>query len=318
MLGHKWESAQGTIIQAQTGPPSGQGTATAMHPVHEYLIEVRKPSGELIRGTVTEKSMFQYPVGSTIGVEVHSKTNEIRFDPSARVDSIRGMVHMAQQMRGAAAAGTVMGVTGLGGPGQVHIAGESMHVIGPGGQQVPVTGTQGEEIRSLVQAMMAGDPAAKQAAAARIRELKDQLRQQAMDRQDHQPGSAGATGAPRPTEGFSGSPGPVGFNDLGSPRSPGSQGSSGSTGGSGGYGAFGEPAAFGQPAAFGPTGGSGQPGPDPFGTGGAATSSFGSFDTGAGQGSRDQRLGRLKQLLDKGILTESEYETQRQQVLNGF
>ena len=45
--------------------------------------------------------------------------------------------------------------------------------------------------------------------------------------------------------------------------------------------------------------------------------SFSSFDTGAGEGSVEQRIARLAQLLDKGILTESEFEAQRQQVIDG-
>ncbi|HEX9065989.1 MAG TPA: SHOCT domain-containing protein [Streptosporangiaceae bacterium] len=43
----------------------------------------------------------------------------------------------------------------------------------------------------------------------------------------------------------------------------------------------------------------------------------GSFDFGPGQGSTDQQLAHLRQLLDKGILTESEYQEQARQVRGG-
>ena len=42
------------------------------------------------------------------------------------------------------------------------------------------------------------------------------------------------------------------------------------------------------------------------------------FDAGAGQGTVQDRLARLQQLLDKGILTESEYQAQRQQIISGI
>jgi hypothetical protein len=39
------------------------------------------------------------------------------------------------------------------------------------------------------------------------------------------------------------------------------------------------------------------------------------FDTTGGAGTADERIARLRELLDKGILTESEFQAKRQQVL---
>ncbi len=80
-------------------------------------------------------------------------------------------------------------------------------------------------------------------------------------------------------------------------------------------GDFGEPAdsfSFGLPAA-----------PSPYQQvspqmPGSMPTAFGSFDTGAGGGTVEQRIARLQQLLDKGILTESEFAAQRQQVIRGI
>ncbi len=370
MVGHKWESAQGVVVQAQTGPPSGHGMAAAMHPVHQYVIEVRKPNGETIRGEVTERSFVAHQVGATVPVEVNSKTNEIRIDPSARVDSVRGLVNMAHQMRDAAAAGTLGGVAGMagmagmagfgggmnqgpiggmnqdpmggmnqgpmGGMNQGQMGGASMQVIGPDGRQVPVA-IQGDEVRNLAQAMMSGDPAAKQAAMERIRQIKAQVQQGGLARPGvSQPGAGqsgvgqpAAPGGPAPTEGFSGSSGPSTFDPIGTPRTQASPGGPVPGQPGGGSGAFGEPARFGQPTSFEQPGGFGQPASfgssGGFGSSGSpepyrppAPSSFGSFDTGVGQGTQQERLAKLQQLLDKGILTESEYQAQRRQVINGF
>jgi len=278
MLGHKWEAAQGVIVEARTGPPAGRGLSAALHPAHEYVIEVRKPTGDVVRGTVIEKSMVPRQVGETASVEVHSKTNEMRMDPNApRMTSIRDMMTMTQQGPGAAGPGAALGgMPGLAGLasalGAAHTGGASIHVRGPGGQEIPVN-MQSEEIRNLAQAMMSGDPAAKQAAIERIRQIKAEVQQQA---------AAGMrTGEP------------AGFGDAGAP---------------------------GESAGFGSGSGFGQPlSPDPYRpVSPPSQSTFGSFDTGAGQGTKEERLTRLRQLLDKGILTESEYEAQRQQVLNGF
>jgi len=316
MLGHKWESFEGTIVDVQTSPGHGHGMTAALHPEHTYVIEVRKPTGELIRGTVTEKSMFAHAVGQQVRVEVHSKNNEFRLDPSTRTVSIRGTVNMADQIRsaadgmaaggmtagGMAAGGTVGGAAGLAGllgalgaaqGGQIT---SSVHVVNASGQEIHLDAGQGAEISGLAQAMLSGDPAARQAAIERLRQIKAQAAGQA----------AAQTGTG--DVGFSGPAAPTTFDPIG-PAST--------------AGTFGDPVqnSFGQPAAPGSYSQATPPDPycqmnSPASFG--APSAFDPFSGGAGQGTVEDRMAKLQQLYDKGILTESEYQAKRQQIINGI
>jgi hypothetical protein len=159
---------------------------------------------------------------------------------------------------------------------------------------------------NLAQSIRSGDPAARQAAIDRLHQLRDQARQQAAE-QRHLAGSGPIPAA----EGFSGSSGPSTFDEIGAPRhipAP-SAGAFGEP-----AAAFGEPAgsfSFGQPATPSPYQQVSPPMP------GSTPASFGSFNTGSGEGTVEQRIAKLQQLHDKGILTESEFEAQRQQVING-
>ncbi|HYS33756.1 MAG TPA: SHOCT domain-containing protein, partial [Streptosporangiaceae bacterium] len=152
------------------------------------------------------------------------------------------------------------------------------------------------EIGKLAEALRSGDPAARQAAMERLRELRDRARNR----------TAHEVAGPKPAaEGFSGSSGPGSFDDIGG---PGPQATPGD--------AFGEPAGFSsfhEPAGFSPVGQPAAPGPRA-----PTPSTFSAFDTSGGQGSVEERLARLKQLLDKGIVTESEFQAQRQQIINGI
>ncbi len=242
MLGNKWEAAQGTVVDAQSGPVSGRGIAAAMQVEHRYVVEVRRPTGEVIRGTVIDTSPGGYAVGTLIGVEVHSKSGEMRIDPSQQVVSVSAMINAAGQMPGF---GSPVGPYSGGAQGS-HV----VRVLGPGGQELPIAFDPGE-MSALAQAIRSGDPAARQAAMNRLRELRDVARQQAAGQ-------------------FGGTPGP---------GAPG--------------------AAFGAAAALFPAG-AGQPG----GTDHPV--------------SAEERLATLKALLDRGILTKSEYQAKRQQIIDGL
>ena len=100
MLGNKWEQAQGTIIDAQTGPRTGRGVGAAMQVEHRYVVEVRKPTGEVIRGTVIDTSPGGYAVGTVIGVQVHTKSGNMRLDPNQRVVSVSAMINTMDQLAG--------------------------------------------------------------------------------------------------------------------------------------------------------------------------------------------------------------------------
>ncbi len=135
MLGHKWEQAQGTIVEALTGPAGSRGIAAAMQVEHRYVVEVRRPTGEVVRGTVIDRSPGGYGVGTIIGVEVHSKSGEMRLDPSQQIVSVSAMMNAAGQM------------PGFGGPVGPYSHGPAsdnvMHVIGPGGKDLLSSSIQG-------------------------------------------------------------------------------------------------------------------------------------------------------------------------------
>jgi hypothetical protein len=158
------------------------------------------------------------------------------------------------------------------------------HVLGPDGQELPVHMEPGE-ISNLAQAKRSGDPAANQAAIDRLRELREHAR----DRAAQQQAGGGPTS---PAAGFSEEP--VGFSEepVGFSEEP------------VGFSSFSEPAGF-APVSQ----------PSPVSPYSPSMSSFGAFDTSGGQGTKDERIARLQQLLDKGILTESEFGAQRQQIL---
>ncbi len=221
MLGHKWEQAQGTIVEVLNGPAGSRGIAAAMQVEHRYVVEVRRPTGEVVRGTVIDRSPGGYGVGTIIGVEVHSKSGEMRLDPSQQIVSVSAMMNAAGQM------------PGFGGPVGPYSHGPAndnvMHVIGPGGNDLSVQFDPGQ-IAGLAQAIRSGDPVARQAAMDQLRQLRDQARAQA-------------------------------------------------------------------PGQFG---------------GGQATPASG------GQVGAEQRLAMIKQLLDNGMISDSEYQAKRQQIIDGL
>jgi hypothetical protein len=222
MLGNKWEPAQGTIVDAQTLPGGGRG---GMQLEHRYVVEVRRPTGEVIRSTVTDRSPGGYGVGTVIGVEVHAKSGEMRLDPSQQIFSVGAMMNAAGQMPGFDGP---IGPYSHGAPG-----GNVLHVLGPGGQDLAIQFDAGQ-IAGLAQAIRSGDPAARQAAMDQLRALRDQARGQAAG----QPGGWQSPGAPS--------------------------------------------------------------GPPPPG------------------GGTEQRLAMIKQLLDNGMISESEYQAKRQQIIDGL
>jgi len=261
-----------------------------MQELRDYLVEVRKPNGEMLRTTVSETSRFMHALGSPMAIEINFKTGEAKID-------VHGMSKLAQEMlryQPSAAAGMpdggVGGLTGgiaglVSAIGAASTVSQSVHVIGPNGQEIPASALGGEDISGLVHAMMSGDPAAKQAAVERIRQIKEQLSQRAAtDAGYPAPGSAfDPIGA---AETFSG---PVTGAPPGQSFAP---GSFSPTGPHGQYSPASPPASFGAPMAFDPLGAS------------------------TGQGTPEQRIATLQQLLDKGILTESEFQAKRQQIIS--
>src|ERR1022692_1440403 len=206
MRGHEyWEPAQGAIVRVETKQPHRR--SDAMHPEHHYVIDVRLSSGSIIRGTAKEKSATARSVGLRVQVEVHPKNNEIRLDPNSSPDVTGGMVNadglvnMADQIR-AATAGIAAGGSGIaamdglsGAIGAIGalgaLAGQpGVHIIDASGQEVQLGTAQGQELQQLAQAMMSGDPAARQAAVERIRQIKAERAGRAAPRPAPSPRSA--------------------------------------------------------------------------------------------------------------------------------
>jgi hypothetical protein len=101
-------------------------------------------------------------------------------------------------------------------------------------------------------------------------------------------------------------PVPRPFATVGGGLAPGASAAAFGAGAGAGFFQRGEPAQPGQP------GQSARPGytsPAP---------AAGAFDSGGGHGSAEERLAQIKQLLDKGILSESEYQAKRQQIIDGL
>lgn len=349
MFGHKWESARGTIVESRVEAIDG---AQGGEQRRIYVVDVRHSNGEMLRATVQSPHdpSTELSPGVTIRLEVNAKTAEVRFDPSqpaptSHAASARNAVHLARELHGQngdagaivaalAKMGQAAGSGQLGGPGMAP----GIHVVG--GPQAAELGAQAAE---LVQTMMAGGD--RTAAMEKIKQLKATIQAQAGDIQ------AQATGTPDQAgpQGYAGPQGHAGVQ--GQARTPGQAG--GPTG-SVGFSSPEAPSTFGavnqamppattfsSPAdAFGtPTSSVGPPGgsvsfssppvaPPSFGSvtpGQAAGSPAGgsSFGTGGsyspfGQDSKGDRIARLEDQRDRGQLTEQQFATQRQQIMDEF
>jgi hypothetical protein len=281
VFGHKWEPAEGTIVElrpAETafGRKSGQG------PGHVYVVDVRKPDGEVIRATVTGTAGRPLAVGTTVRLEVNAKTSEARFDPSAGnfgAGGVRDAMQLAEQIRqaqraGGGAAAAAAALSGL--PQGVHI---QQGIPGqPGAAGMRVVG--GGEAAELVQELLSGNATDRAAAIERLKSLRSPAAGQAnVPAGPADPFTPPGGFNPPPAFGQAGAfttpPAPSTFDPVGSFNTP--------------------PA----PSTFDPVGG--------FGT----TGSFGQ----AGQASAADRIARLQELRDKGLITGPEFEAQRQRIL---
>jgi hypothetical protein len=185
MHGHQWLPAEGTIVDVE--PAHGRHE-------HHYSIQIRKPDGVLIRRTIKHKDQVPYQVGSKVRAEI-SDTNEIRFDPNYTGEaSIIATMDMTDQIREASEAFDSPGARGPQFGTRVNIAGANVFVasadakvalaamfdsvglangatvsaIGPDGQPLQADPA---ELAHLAQVVLSGDPAARQAAAERLKQI---------------------------------------------------------------------------------------------------------------------------------------------------
>jgi hypothetical protein len=99
--GHQWQPAEGTIVDVRS-----------RHHEHHYTIDFRTDSGVLHRRTVKHKSPAAYAIGTRVRVEI-DQDNEIRFDPNAPGgDPVIATMTMSDQIREASAAFDRPGVSG--------------------------------------------------------------------------------------------------------------------------------------------------------------------------------------------------------------
>jgi hypothetical protein len=175
MHGHQWFPVEGTIVDAE--PAHGRHE-------YRYTIQARKPDGALISRTIKHKDQVPYQVGTKVRAQF-SDTNEIRFDPNYTGEaSILATMDMTDQIRAASEQfnagpvfdggvrtnvvlrGNSQGAAAF--AGLLGAAGATVSAVGPDGQPIQVDPA---ELSQLAQTMLSGDPAARQAAADRLRQL---------------------------------------------------------------------------------------------------------------------------------------------------
>jgi hypothetical protein len=338
VFGHKWEQARGTIVGSRIEQTTVDGTP-GLQQVRVYDVDIRKPSGEALRATVQSPYDLSTELspGVTIRLEVNAKTAEVRFDPSQPAPtahaaaSVREAARLAKELRGHGADGgaIVAALASMGqttSSGQPGDAGMPPGVLVVGGPQMAEFGAKAAE---LVQTMMAGG-GDQASTIEKIRQLKANIQAQAGNVQAQAAGLQGQAGIEGQAgmEGQDGRTGSVGFS---SPEAPSTfdsvnQAMPAAT--------FSSPAdAFGTPtSSVGPPGGSvsfssppvapasfepvtpaksGSPaGGSSFGAGG----SYSPF----GLDSKADRIALLEDQRDRGQLTEQQFATQRQQIMDEF
>ncbi len=181
MHGHQWIPVEGTIVDAE--PARG-------HHECRYTIQVRKPDGALIARTIKHKDQVPYQVGTKIRAQI-SDGNEIRFDPNYTAEaSILATMDMTDQIRaaseqfntgpvfdGGARTNVVLSGNSQGAAafaGLLGAADANIQAFGPDGQPIQADAA---ELSQLAQTMLSGDPAARQAAADRLRQIGHGTRQ---------------------------------------------------------------------------------------------------------------------------------------------
>jgi len=278
VFGRSWEPAEGSIVEVRPAETAfGRASGHGLGPV--YVVDVRQPNGDVVRATVTGPAGPPLAVGTTVRLEVNAKSGEARFDPNAgnfRAGGVRDAMKLAEQMRQAQRAG---------GAGAVAAAlsglpqGTRIQPGAPGQPGMPgmrVVG--GGEAAELMQELLSGNAADRAAAIERLKGLRS--------------GAAGQASVPAnpltPPGGFNP---PPAFDPPGGFSTPPAPGTFGQAGG------FNTPPA---PSTFDPVGGFG------------ATGSAGQ----AGQSSAADRIARLQELQNKGLITAPEFEAQRQRILD--
>ena len=295
MVGHKdkhqWSATQGTIIDVRPGRYE-----------NHYLVEARKPNGSLIQREVKLRSPQPYQVGSTVRVEV-SALNEIRFDPNVG-DPLVSSMTMADQIAEASAAfdrpGAASGPSfgrrsGLGAAG-----GSSFNItFGTYGAAAGLgaSGVSGSGLGGTRDAMASLSQGLEGLASAIGAIVGDATHIDGPDGRQYQ---VDQTEMQRLTQALTSGDAVermAAKKQLHRIRA----------------------AAMAQVAKRAADGTLGQVGGAGVAAGGTGLAAGGGLGTGGlGGGSVEDRLAKLEDLLSKGILTQSEYDTQRQRIIEGI
>jgi hypothetical protein len=284
VFGHKWEPAEGTILDSRIERMAVEGRK-GVHPVRVYTVEVRTGHSGPMQVTVPSLPVMltQLGTGTVVQLEINPKTNEVRFDPAqakAHIASVRDAVHVARELRTELDSGDLAATIaqlseaardGRLGPG-VHISGTTqVHVAGSSEVHV----VSGAAAADLMKAALGGggDPAA---AMEKLKQLTTDLTAQAGDiaglaslmatgQSESTDTGPAPSASPVEPEGFSSGASPSSFAPV-------------------------TPAPAAQPA---------------------------SFDT-FGLGSKADRIARLQDQRDRGQLTEQQFQEQRQKIQDEF
>jgi hypothetical protein len=91
VFGHQWQSAEGVVVDSRIARFDPVGPGWNELPVHEFIVDVHLPDGEVFRATVEQGKVAAPEVGATVGVRVDSKTRKVIFDdkdPRLNVDAV--------------------------------------------------------------------------------------------------------------------------------------------------------------------------------------------------------------------------------------
>jgi hypothetical protein len=306
MFGSKWEVAAATIVAARSGAPAKRGTPAGL----ELVADVRRATGEVFRATIpVPADTPPLAPGAVVRVEIEVKTGNVRIAPLTAMSALRAVgtaLKAAEQAR-------LQGGYGAAGYG----------AAGPGGTPAAIViGSPGAVATGLAgPAADGGQPGGLAAAALAAR-------RQAMIAAYHtaSPVVFTATGpvpaGPPPAGFLAFSPGTAfaGSSVPGGPV-PGNPFSSGAVAGGPVRAGFapGDPIPAGGTAPGPGTAAGGDPSPAGGGPGGSPVPGSpvpGSPVPGDQQASHAERLSRLQELRDQGLLSPAEYEQQRQRILN--
>jgi len=294
MVGHKdkhqWSATQGTIVDVRPGRHE-----------HHYVVQARNRNGSLIQREVKHRSPQPYQVGSTVRVEV-SALDEIRFDPNAPGgDPLMSSMTVADQIaeasaafdRPGAAAGPTFGRTsGLGAGGGSSFKATfgtygAAAGLGASGSGAARLGAGFGETRDAMASLSQGLEGLASALAAIV---GDATHIDGPDGRQYQVDQAEMRRLVQALTSGDAAERMEAKKQLHRIRA----------------------AAMAHVAKRAADGTLGQVG------GAGVAAGQGLTGAGLGVGSAEDRLAKLEDLLSKGILTQSEYDTQRQRIIEGI